>query len=104
MSPDDLEMTVDRTDPGKPLIILGGDIDLAVAPQIREKLLDLVASSPGSIIVDLTDVGFIDAIGFGVLVYTRNRFTSRAVSSSLSQTTRGSYASSRSPACSKSST
>ena len=72
MSGEELEMTIDLTDPATPVVILGGDIDLVVASQIRKKLVDLAASS-GSLVVDLTGVAFIDSTGLGVLVQARNR-------------------------------
>src|SRR3954452_18740496 len=50
-------------DAGRTMVRLGGDLDLAPAPQ-----LDRVLSSANSeIIVDLADLDFIDAQGLGVI-------------------------------------
>lgn len=54
--------------PGVPILTVRGEIDVATSPELHELLSDLIADGPEVIIVDLTDVTFIDSTGLGVLV------------------------------------
>ena len=53
---------------GVPVLNVRGEIDVATSPELDELLTGLVARGPELIIVDLTDVSFIDSTGLGVLV------------------------------------
>ncbi len=59
---------VESPHPGVPILRVQGEIDVATSPELHELLSDLIADGPGVIIVDLTDVSFIDSTGLGVLV------------------------------------
>lgn len=52
-----------------------GEVDMATAPQLRARLVDLVNRGGRSVIVDLTSVGLIDSTGLGVLIGARRRLT-----------------------------
>lgn len=45
-----------------------GEIDVAGAPNLRDRLTELIAGGSSQIIVDLEAVDFIDSTGLGVLV------------------------------------
>ena len=47
---------------------LGGEIDVAVAPQLRNVFKSLIDAGKVKIVVDLTDVEFIDSSGLGIFV------------------------------------
>ncbi|CAN5450919.1 anti-sigma factor antagonist BldG [soil metagenome] len=47
---------------------VGGEIDVATAPRLREQLIRLVNDEKFRIVVDLEDVDFIDSTGLGVLI------------------------------------
>ena len=49
-----------------------GDVDIATASTLRERLADAVASFRG-VVVDLEEVPFLDSTGLGVLVAAHNR-------------------------------
>jgi anti-sigma B factor antagonist len=51
-----------------PVVSFAGELDLAVAPDLQERLDLLIASGQTSIIVDLLDTSFLDSIALGVLV------------------------------------
>jgi anti-anti-sigma factor len=50
---------------------VSGDIDLATAPELQEKLLVLVNLTTDDLILDCADLDFIDSIGVSVFVYTQ---------------------------------
>ncbi|MDO3683292.1 STAS domain-containing protein [Micromonospora sp. C28ISP2-4] len=52
-----------------PVIEVAGDLDMASAPQLRDRLLEMVNSGAGTVVVDLTQVGFVDSSGLGALVF-----------------------------------
>ena len=45
-----------------------GEIDLATAPRLRERLLTVVNDGHSQVVVDLREVAFIDSTGLGVLI------------------------------------
>ena len=50
------------------VVLVGGEIDVYTAPQLREKLIDLVGQGNYHLIVDMERVDFLDSTGLGVLV------------------------------------
>ncbi len=54
--------------PGVAVLDARGEIDVATSPELHEHLVDLIRSEPELLIVNLTDVSFIDSTGLGVLV------------------------------------
>jgi anti-sigma B factor antagonist len=53
-----------------PLVLLAGELDVAVSGQFRECLMGLVGQH---VTLDFTDVTFIDSTALGVLVAAQNR-------------------------------
>jgi len=53
---------------GVPVLCVRGEIDVATSPELRDVLTDLITPGPELVIVDLTEVTFIDSTGLGVLV------------------------------------
>lgn len=63
------------TDPdGRPTLKISGDIDLASAPRLIEAALGVGGGVPTAVplLVDLSDVTFIDSSGLGAFVQIRN--------------------------------
>jgi anti-sigma B factor antagonist len=54
-------------------IAVSGEVDVATAPTLRERLYDAVDRSSEVVIVDLLAVTFIDSTGLGVLIGTQER-------------------------------
>jgi anti-sigma B factor antagonist len=59
------------------VVRLAGEIDLYNAAAVREALLECCAESPERLIVDLSDVKFIDSTALGVLIEARTRLPNR---------------------------
>jgi len=63
----ELGLTVRERD-GWSVLSVSGEIDMATAPGLRERLHALLADDKSKLIVDLDDVGFLDSTALGVLV------------------------------------
>jgi anti-sigma B factor antagonist len=58
--------------PPPTVLVLSGDLDVVAAPQLRQALAEAVL--PGSrVVVDATDVEFVDSVGMGVLAAAHRR-------------------------------
>jgi anti-sigma B factor antagonist len=67
--------TVDKR-PEATIVQVHGELDMAGAPKLREVLLEVVGTEPSAhVIVDLSDVGFIDSTAIGVIVGAHKRIT-----------------------------
>ena len=61
------------------VVRMTGELDLATAPRLRECVLGLIQPSgeePGSVgtvVLDLSDVSFVDSTGLGVIAASRQR-------------------------------
>lgn len=56
-----------------PVVRVGGDLDIATVAQLRTQLLDLADERPPAVVVDLSEVTFLDSTGIGVLIGARRR-------------------------------
>ena len=50
------------------LLQINGEIDMATGPQLRQRIVQYVQEGHVNIIIDLTEVDFIDSTGLGVLI------------------------------------
>ncbi|MGH3600829.1 MAG: STAS domain-containing protein [Pseudonocardiaceae bacterium] len=55
-----------------------GEVDIATAPTLWEGLVEAIATSPSRLVIDLTDMGFIDCSGLGVIARTAQRIPAAA--------------------------
>jgi anti-sigma B factor antagonist len=81
----DIDLTVGVADESNAkaidVICVGGEVDIATAPRLYEKIMAAFGDEPGELIIDLSDVKFIDSTGLGVLVNARQR--ARSVGAAL---------------------
>jgi anti-sigma B factor antagonist len=63
----DLEVT-SRQESGATVVTAVGEVDVWTAERLRTVLHEIEAKAPPNLVVDLTDVGFLDSTGIGVLV------------------------------------
>ena len=59
------------------VIRLGGELDLYNADQVRSALADILQDSPERVVVDLSEVEFIDSTALGVLIEARTKLDNR---------------------------
>ena len=62
-----------RTVEDRPVLDVVGEVDVYSAPELRERLAELLNASAPSLIVNLADVTFLDSTGIGTLVAGLNR-------------------------------
>ncbi len=67
---------IERTD-GAAIVRLTGELDLYNAPQLREALVALTDERPARLVLDLSDVEFVDSTALGVLIEARSRMENR---------------------------
>jgi anti-sigma B factor antagonist len=73
---DRVELTVSRQSvDGIPVVAVSGEVDVYSAPTLKENLTDLLKSGVNTVVVDLTEVAFLDSTGLGALVEARSATT-----------------------------
>ncbi|MFL5892797.1 MAG: STAS domain-containing protein [Solirubrobacterales bacterium] len=70
MSP--LEIIIDRRE-GQTRIALVGELDIASAPSLEEGLADVEGDTPGTLVLDLRRVDFIDSTGLRAVIAADER-------------------------------
>src|SRR5690606_12512100 len=65
--PVDLTLST-RSENGRTIVEVAGEIDVYTAPRLREQLAELVDSGRYDIVVDMSGVEFLASTGLGVLV------------------------------------
>ena len=68
---------VDRRD-GAVIVSLAGELDLYNAEEVRRALLDTLVDGAELLVVDLSEVTFIDSTALGVLIEARSRMADRS--------------------------
>jgi anti-sigma B factor antagonist len=64
-----VDVTVSNTsENGRTVVDVTGEVDVYTAPALRERLIALVESGRTDLVVDLTQVRFMDSTGLGLLV------------------------------------
>jgi len=53
---------------GATVLTLTGDVDARAAPIVRDSLVEAIENNDGLIVLDLTDVPYMDSMGLGMLV------------------------------------
>jgi anti-sigma B factor antagonist len=57
------------------VVSVSGEVDVATAPTLRQRLDEALDRGPGLLVVDLTGVSFIDSTALGVLIGAHERCT-----------------------------
>ena len=66
--PDEFVTSLDR-DGEIATVALRGEVDVLTVDQVRAALTDALATGPRQIVVDLSDLVFIDSTGLGALIF-----------------------------------
>jgi len=74
MSQDSLSIDVSATEDGHAqLFALGGSLDIATSPTLRAALMEAAERDKHEIVVDLTQLEFLDSTGLGALIGAHKR-------------------------------
>jgi anti-sigma B factor antagonist len=71
--PSSAELTTTHEGDGRWTVFVRGEVDVAELPRVRSCINELFADQPRHIVLDLTDMTFIDSSGLGVLVSALKR-------------------------------
>ena len=77
-----LEAAVKRVS-GLPVVRVAGEIDIYTAPEFKSAINEAVSSGATDLVVDLTDVSYMDSSGFGTLLGAAKRLTPKGGSVNL---------------------
>lgn len=69
---DEFGIDVDERD-GCVVVAVRGEVDLATAPALKDRLLELVSEGKTEIVVDLSNTDFLDSTGLGAVVAAYKR-------------------------------
>lgn len=69
----DVSVSTRTTDDGIAVVEVAGEVDVYTAPTLRQHLRDATAGGAQRIVVDMTEVKFLDSTGLGVLVGAMGR-------------------------------
>jgi anti-sigma B factor antagonist len=73
----DFQLDTIESGDGHALVRIAGEVDVFTAPQLRERLTDLVTADAVHIILDMSQVDFLDSTGLGVLAGGLKRVRAR---------------------------
>jgi anti-sigma B factor antagonist len=61
------DIKVEDADPGLAVLVVGGEVDYEVSPQLKARLMKAIKAGTRRLVLDLTDVSFIDSTAIGVI-------------------------------------
>lgn len=61
------------------VVELDGELDLASAPDLRARLLELVNKRPELVVLDLSKLSFVDSTGISLFVVAHQRFAESGI-------------------------
>lgn len=68
----DMTVAVEELD-GWALVRVTGEVDVATAPRLRERLIGVISDGQPRVVLDLDGVDFLDSTGLGVIVSALKR-------------------------------
>ena len=66
-----------REEKGLTVVEISGEIDVFTSPRLREELLGVIEGGGLHLVIDLSEVTFLDSTGLGVLVGVYHRLRAR---------------------------
>lgn len=64
-----MQLRISDTHEGpRTILAVSGEVDLATAPTLRQRVVQAIDDGARQVVVDLSEVGFMDSTGLGVLI------------------------------------
>jgi anti-sigma B factor antagonist len=73
MTAAELDITVRKAGEGTAVVAVAGEIDVYTSPSLQERLVEVLKDETSSIVLDLSQVTFLDSTGLGVLITALKR-------------------------------
>lgn len=70
-------------------VTLRGEVDVLNVDQVRTALVQALEGAPGSVVVDLSELSFIDSTGLGAIIFGFQRARDEGVGFALAHPSRG---------------
>ena len=67
------EMAEERLGPRTTLLDVAGELDIATAPELRDRLTTAIERGTTGIVVDLRDVTFMDSVAMAAILHARTQ-------------------------------
>ncbi|MFI5492854.1 STAS domain-containing protein [Actinoplanes sp. NPDC051859] len=80
--------SLDR-DAGVATVALRGEVDVLNVDQVRVALVEALETRPSALVVDLSELSFIDSTGLGAIIFGFQRARDEGIGFQLSRPTRG---------------
>ena len=72
VAPGGFAVTAERSD-GEVVVAITGEVDIATAPRLWERLEAEILTGPSRVVLDLSGLGFIDSTGLTVIIRAHKR-------------------------------
>jgi anti-sigma B factor antagonist len=73
VTPSALRLTEEPLEPSGVVLTVEGELDIATAPELRERLTAAVDAGLSRLVVDLRPVSFLDSVAMATLLHARTR-------------------------------
>jgi acetylornithine deacetylase len=71
--PRGIALAEERFDPSGLAVAVSGELDIATAPALRDRLNDAIDAGTRRFVIDLSDVSFIDSVALATIVHAKQR-------------------------------
>jgi anti-anti-sigma factor len=68
-----IELTEDTFDPSGLVVTVSGELDVATAPVLRERLTAAIDAGTQRLVIDLSAISFLDSIALAAIVHAKQR-------------------------------
>ena len=71
--PRGIELTEDTFDPSGLVVTVSGELDVATAPALRDRLTAAIDAGTQRLVIDLSDISFLDSVALAAIVHAKQR-------------------------------